>query len=237
MAGSKYRALSPVKVLQSFAHPNHGVAATRDLLGFHLREGNIRARARFIVESREQKLRTAWKLADSEAEALPDETKRFQEIPTALWWKSVDWMRDVADWNFSRSEFVITTQAKPVRRLLLDGVRFHSDDCRRHLHPGALGEPENYTKPLRDKDKWRDFWHQVIVLIQDGRTDFGAFATSKYKSDAAAADEIFTLLTPGDDPELKALAHRMSGRAIGTMSPDAILEEVRHLRARLESHA
>lgn len=223
----------PSKVLRLFADKNGGVANTRVLLATAMREGKIRVKAAQRWESSERSLLKIWKnpplISAEEAKAHRITCKR------GLWWRSVRWLDDVSDWDFSRGRMIVTVQEDPLRRICLKDVRFNSTDVKRLLDDDAWNGKIN-DKSGYNKERWRTFWHEIVALASGSREAVKNSGLAAYTSDAALMIAIKDHLESENDRmrgiELDddALVSALTARTAFNLSEDAIKSEIKHLR-------
>lgn len=131
MAKSGYKKVPPRALIKRYSEVNYGPAATRDLLAFHLREGNIQARAPRVWVSTEKNSQAAWRREPSPdtSESKNDKTSRV--IKCGSWRRSRDWLSDVISWDLKKNRFFITLQQDPPKRLMFRGIYFHGGDVKK----------------------------------------------------------------------------------------------------------
>jgi hypothetical protein len=140
--------------------------AAKSTFADYLRDGQLRARAGRVFESKERKIGAAWK-ATSDDE--PDEVSVSLEPVT--WRRSKDWSGDQEDWRWPFGKFSITTSTAPFRRTLIQDVEFFREDVDRILRKRVKSAG---GAPKRDED-WTRFWHAVIQIAKAGRLTKSSF--------------------------------------------------------------
>lgn len=228
----KVQPLSARKVLELFAAENGGPVGTRDLLAFHLREGNVEARARHKWASIEQSVAEAWTTAPppkniSEKSRL----KKKHVVKASEWRASVDWINDVQSWDFKRSRFHITISLNPLRRIMLKDIRFHAGEVSSYF--SIKGKKRPGAKP--ELAQWRMFWHRIIAIMQDGRDDFGGLTHPDVSSNIKLRNKISDLKKDDKQPDwLAQIAKRIDETSAFTLKDDAMLEEITKLRKKFK---
>jgi hypothetical protein len=233
---AQFKAISPARAIRLYERLNGGPVQTRDMIAFWLREGKIRARAQHVWESSELSIAEAWRREpDKEAHAKYTKLKKSNDVPTATWWKSLDWTRDVADWNLRRGRFHITTSTKPPTRIMLKRVRLHSDDIRKLLAPGFIDFSKSGIKKI---DAWRMFWHEVVRLALKTAPSGSISVLSSFKSDDRVLDAITEALEFEEellsDEKIEAISTSIANRQPFDLSPKSALEEIDLLRKALK---
>lgn len=220
MATIKAKAISAKKALSLYSEMRGGPYLATQLLAFHLREGNIRVRARHVWISKEPSLRRAWR---NEPDKDDFKNRTFNEeadVKKDIWRRSIDWNRDVSLWDINRGRFVVTLSNEPDKRIMIRGLRFHSGDARK-----TLDVPKNH-KARNAPNEWREFWHEIIRLARPEDGSLGQLESTEFNSDDKLAANF-----PSDfDRDLASSIEERTGYAI---SSNAILEEVSALRKAL----
>lgn len=229
----KVQPLSARKLLDLFAADNGGPVGTRDLLAFHLREGNVSARAFHRWESVGQSLAEAWATGSIPKNVTNKERlKKKHAVKSSEWRASVDWLNDVHSWDFKRSRFQITISLNPTRRIMLQDIRFHAGESSAHL--SVKGKKRPGAKP--DIDQWRMFWHRIIAIMQEGRDDFGGLTQPDVSSNDKLAKQVHELTIPKvSKPDwLQEITKQLDETSQFTLSYDALHKEVTELRKRFK---
>lgn len=237
MSKSKFKAISFQRVLELHSGFYGGPALTRDLLAFHLRAGRIRARCKFRKRITGESLQQGWREALAAFKKQKSEGEvEFRDIPKTLWWRSVDWKADCDSWKLRQSGLCVTTSEEPRARSFMLGVRFHSGDVRNSFDPTKRRRGNRLVGELQNKEAWREFWHEIIRLVQDGRADLGLLhhprlssgekLTNHFASDRDALDDAGQL----DECSIDQIVALVDRRIPIALSHESIGEEVKELR-------
>lgn len=221
--------ISPNALIRLYAGSNSGPVATRDLLAFHLREGNIRTRAWNTWLSNEVSLREAWKSGPAPENSLarPRKISSDRNVKSSLWWDSKNWAHDVDQWQFRKNRFTITLCERPLSRLMLKGLRFHGGDVKACFDPRSRDESRRSPGRTTDRDQWRLFWYEIIKLIQDGSKDFGVLGLESNEKVGSRVINKLTSTFERDDEQLVADVERS---APFKLKEEVVREEVKALR-------
>jgi hypothetical protein len=211
-------------LIDAYAPYRGGPVAVREELAFHLRERNIRAKARYISISKEPELLSAWRNETARQKHLTDPKPKRASIASKNWWNSVDWQADQSEWDFRRGRFHVTLSREPSERLLFSNIRFNSADVQKHF-----GQPKNKPGAPRDADQWRLFWFEVIRLIQNGRQDFGLLQDAGYASNEKLTGKVVEHLSGSQDDSAE-IASRIRRRLRFDLGSETISNEVKLLR-------
>jgi hypothetical protein len=142
--------------------------AAKSTLADCLRDGELQARADFVIESRDPKI------GDARRRAKEGDWDEENLIIRAYGWRlSKDWRNDQERWRWPLDEFLITESKSPLLYRLYEGVRFLQSDLDiifRKRVASSGGAP-------RKDVEWTTFWHAVIKLSQEGRLKVETFPT------------------------------------------------------------
>lgn len=234
---TKFKAISPARAIALYASLNGGPVHTREIIALGLREGKIRSRAQHVWTSPEKSITEAWRNEpDRESYAKYTKLKNSDDVSTGTWWKSVDWSRDVVDWNFRRGRLHVTCSNDPLTRLMLKRVRLHSGDVLKLLvHSDSI----NFTKTsIKKIDSWRMFWHEVVLLALKTTPEGSVSHLSSFKSD----DSVLSAITDGiefeedllSDNNVEEVSATIASRQPFNLSSKSALEEINLLRKALK---
>lgn len=154
--------------------------AAKSTFADYLRDGELRARAGAVFESRERKIGAAWKATGDED---PDEVDVTLEPVT--WRRSKDWSGDQDDWRWPFNKFSVTDSTAPFHRHLIQDVEFFREDVDRMLRKRVKSAGGT---PKRDED-WTRFWHAVVEIAKAGR-----LTKSSFQSQAELRREILGMI-------------------------------------------
>lgn len=223
----KYFTLRFPTVLSLYAKKNGGPLNTRLLLATAMREGKLRVKAGQMWESGEPSLLRAWRQAPP-LEKIDDKVQR-KICNRSLWWKSVRWLEDVYDWDLSRGRLVITLQERPLKRLLMKGVRLHSGDAKNVLTGNSVDVSSSQPSGF-NKENWRWFWHEMVVLAAGSRKEVQNSELACFTSDEKLLEAIKKRVQ--SESEIlagKELDDEELAKALTNRSPDVLQSETVHL--------
>lgn len=233
---TKFKAISPSRAIEQYARLNGGPVHTREIIALGLREGKVRARAQHVWTSTGKRLAEAWRNEpDRESYAKLTMLKKSDDVPTSTWWESVDWARDILDWNFRRGRLHVTTSNKTQTKIMLKRVRLHSDDVRKLLAPNYI----EFDRPgIKKLEAWRMFWHEVVRLALKTGPEGSKSALSSFTNDGKVLDAINDSLSFQDDllsdSHIQEISGKIAGRQLFNLSDKTALEEIELLRKTLK---
>lgn len=218
MSKVKFKALSTQRIINLYSRDNGGPLATRDLLGFYVREGLILCRCKERWISDEADIPTAWKRRPETLAIAANQKERLLTVSKREWNQSVDWVSDRENWQVKNGRIAISL--KGGRFLMIKGLRFHGGMVKDMFHPKSKKRPGKST----DKLQWRMFWHEVIRYIQDGREDFGRLQSKPMSSNEKLAKTVY------EEHEDNKIAADLEKRLTFNLSYAEVLKEVKALR-------
>lgn len=229
---------SAATIMKLYSSQNGGPINTRLLLATAMREGKIRVKAEQRWESEERSLLHAWKIAP--ALEAKDDGSHWITCKRDLWWRSVRWLEDVYDWDFARGRLVVTVQEKPLKRIFLKRVRFHSGDVKKALLGNGVPGNSEQRSDFNTKEKWRAFWHEIVILAAGSRDNVATSSLSKYTSDEKLMDEILQRIQTDDEIASgttfsdEEFAEALANRSKFTLSEESVKQEIKAFRQALK---
>ncbi len=221
---------SPEKVLDEYAAFNGGIVHIRSIIATALREGRLRARAAKRWTSHEKSITRGWVAGKSH----PAEQVRSKVLlKRGLWWRSIRWTDDVADWDFRRARAVVTINSDPMQRIMLQGLRFNSADIKCLFASGSLDLQKGATESFSGKERWRRFWYEIVLLAASSDRTLLESNLSAFKSSEALLNHITSKLwkedvdSTADDTDI---AIAISNRLPFDLGKEAIIKELKELR-------
>lgn len=172
--------IRPREAIAKYAHLNGGSVNCRALLAEHLRDGNLRARARHVWTTDERSLEDAWETEPGRDQYRPSTfAGEFESLSKRVWRGSENWKKDFSSWRWKSGRFYVTTQKKPIRqRTMFRGVEFCLSDTVRLLVKETVDHVPSRGRPA-DLARWESFW-TIVLDVAMGRD--GGFAGFKNQS-------------------------------------------------------
>lgn len=170
--------LSAKDAVKQFAVANGGPASVKAILADYLRDGELRARATRLWRTEAVGLSAAWRSCPPEHGSPSDIVgPLYIEIKPLTWRASKRWIADQADWRWPFNKFSITDRLKPKTRTMIEGIEFPLEDLENLLGKGNQKiNRKGVGGRKTDLEKWRNFWHEIIVISKSGQLNTEHFS-------------------------------------------------------------
>lgn len=159
------RLLRPNEAVKLIASHVGGHAAAKARIGFALRDGQIKARARGIHETDEFELSMALASCPRAIKG-----KKVRRLAASHWKQSINWQEDSGNWQWSDAIFLVTTRESPRSRVVFKGVRFDRSEIKALLKDPELKLPiKRGGGPRPDFEKWKAVWMRLLEAADKGK--------------------------------------------------------------------
>lgn len=156
--------IKPYKALKRLRYHFGGPPTTKAVLADLIRDGEIRAFARYSWVSEEKSLVRARK-------SRPRDAERGIQIRPAQLMGNRRWTEIATRWKWKRGDFFAIIRAKPIKRLIFSNVRFSKEDVEQVLQDAndALKEARSNRGKKPKLEVWHKVWFEVLAIAAAGR--------------------------------------------------------------------
>lgn len=176
--------IKPRDAIKDYAYFNGGSVNCRAVLAEHLRDGDLRARARHTWTTEERSAERAWdKEPERDAYRPVTFVGEHQVLDKHVWRSSQSWAKDLSTWRWKSGRFRVTSQKKPTREYtMLRGVEFCQSDVIRILVTETVDRVPTRGRPPELK-RWESFWMIVLDLAMGRNGGFDQFTSQNRMAD------------------------------------------------------